>query len=448
MYDTAAMEEMNKPAIALCNEGFAVFGTAAAGRAGIPALRVVPENVPCECTDPEEVDAGISAAMDAIITALTAPLTPAEKSPKPPAEKLPRIAFKGNLEEVNRFFYKRGWGDGLPVLPPTEEAVAEMLKGTDLPPDHIVGELPPRSGKATVEKIAVNAVMAGALPTLMPVLIAGVEALLDPKLKFRLEIASAHSFAPFWVINGPLRNDLNMNSGSEALSPGEIANGAFGRAMGLIIKNIGGARKNIEDKGTVGNPMKLSGVLAENEEESPWEPLHVEQGLRPEDSAVSVFCANTWINTPPYGLDDKGILDAITANVVPGRRGLFCLVLAPVHARTMAKKGWTKAEIKTYITEYARVPAFRHPAYWGLLSGGAAAHELLPGNPNDSMRIFRTPDWIRIVVAGGVSVMLGMVIGSGDRSNGQWVTRKVALPKDWPKLVAKYRDVVPRYTLH
>ena len=448
MYDTVAMEDLSTPAVALCNEGFAVFGRSAASREGMPGVRVVSETVPCECIIMEEIEAGVSAAMDDIVAALTKPLTAEEKSPKPKEEKLLRIVFKGNLEEVNRFFYKRGWADGLPIVPPTEEAVAEMLTGTDLPADHVVGKLVPRLGKATVEKIAINAVMAGALPTYMPLLIAAVQALMDPKLRFGLEVASAHSFAPFWIINGPLRRHLNMNSGSEALSPGDIANAAIGRAMGLIIKNIGGARKGIEDKGTLGNPAKNTMVIAENEEESPWEPLHVEHGLNKEDSAVSVFYANTCVNVPPYGTDDKGILDAVIYNIVPGRRGLFCLVLPPVHARTLARKGWAKKEIKAFISEYARVPAFHHPAYWGLLSGGAVAKEWLPNNPTESMRIFRNPDWIRIIVAGGVSVMLGLFVGAGERSGGDWVTKKVELPPNWDKLVAKYKDVVPTYVLY
>jgi len=198
-------------------------------------------------------------------------------------EKLPRIVFKGSLGEVNRFFYKRGWADGLPIIPPTEEAVKEMLTGTDLPSDHIIGTIIPRSGKATVEKIAINAVMAGALPTYMPLLIAGVQAIMDPRSRYSTWGVSTGSWSPFWIVNGPIRNDLNINSSSGALSPGDIANAAIGRAMGLIIKNIGGVRKGIEDMGVLGNPGKYSMVIAENEEDSPWEPLHVEQGFNKED---------------------------------------------------------------------------------------------------------------------------------------------------------------------
>jgi hypothetical protein len=133
-----------------------------------------------------------------------------------------------------------------------------MLSGTDLPPDYLVAEIVPRNGKATVEKIAINAVMAGCLPTYMPVLVAGVQALTAPDTTFGIWGVSTGSWAPFWIINGTVRNDLHIDSGSGTLSPGDKANAAIGRAMGLIIKNIGGIRKASEDMGCLGNPGKYS----------------------------------------------------------------------------------------------------------------------------------------------------------------------------------------------
>ena len=264
--------------------------TSSASVKGMPGVRLVMETVPPHSTVIEEIEAGVSAAMDDIITALTKPLTAEEKSPKPKeVEKSPRIVFKGNLEEVNQFFYKRGWTDGLPIIPPTEEAVAQMLTGTDLKPDYVVAKIIPRLGKATVEKIAINAVMAGALPTYMPVLIAGVIAAYGPKSKRGpWQLGSTLSPAPFWIINGPIRNDLHVNFSSGILNPGDMANAAIGRAMGLIVKNIGGIRKGVEDMAVIGNPVKYTTVLAENEEESPWEPLHVQQGFNKGDGTITV----------------------------------------------------------------------------------------------------------------------------------------------------------------
>ena len=215
----------------------------------MPGIRVVGESVACESTVKSEIEEGIAAAMQDVVEALTKPLTPEEKSPKQQTGKTPRVAFKGSLQEVNRFYYSKGWTDGLPIIPPTEEAVQEMMTGTDLPADHVVAKLIPRLGKATVEKIAINAVMAGALPTHMPVLIAAVQALMDPRSRFDTFGVSTGSWAPFFVINGPIRKDIHINCSSGALSPGDIANAAIGRAVGLIVKNIGGVRKGIEDMG-------------------------------------------------------------------------------------------------------------------------------------------------------------------------------------------------------
>jgi hypothetical protein len=270
VYDAIFVESKNKPTSTFVFEYFVNDAGSAASSKGMPGIRVVLEPVVSECTDLEEIEAGVTSVIDKVVSVLTKPLTAEEKSPQAKElEKPARIVFKGDLEEVNRFFYKRGWTDGLPIIPPTEEAVAEMLTGTDLPKEFVVAELLPRRGKATVEKIAINAVMAGALPTYMPVLIAATRALMTNR-GADMMAASTGSWTPFWVINGPIRQALNLNSSYGAMNPGDIANAAIGRAMGLITKNIRGIRKGIEDMGVLGNPGKYSMVAAENEENSPW----------------------------------------------------------------------------------------------------------------------------------------------------------------------------------
>ena len=420
-------------------------GRSAASNKGMPVVRIVPETVPCECSVKEDAEAGIGLAMARIIEALTNPLTAEEESPKrKEREKPSRIVFKGRLDEFNRFFYKRGWGDGLPLLPPTEEAVKEMLAGTDLPPDHIVGKIEPRLGKATVEAIAVNAVMAGALPTHLPILIACVEAAADPIGRLGASGTSTGSWAPFWIINGPVRNDARVNCGSGAMSPGDIANAAIGRAMGLIIKNIGGARKAIEDMGVFGNPGKYSSVIGENEEDSPWEPLHVEQGLAGEASAVTLFFPNSYSQIWQYGSDDRGILNTFIYNLQPGRGGLSCLLVTPHHAKTLARKGWTKPMIKKYVCEFGRVPAYRHPSYHE--GGGYTARtpDIVPPNAMDPVAVVPSPDLLRILVAGGPGAFLGLACGTSI-GGANFVTKKIELPADWSKLVARYRNLVPAY---
>jgi hypothetical protein len=303
----------------------------------------------------------------------------------------------------------------LPIIPPSEEAVAEMMEGTDLPADHVVAKIIPRLGKATVEKIAVNAVMAGALPTHMPLLIAAVEAVADPKTRFDTFEVSTGSWAPFLLINGPIRKEIHINCSSGALSPGNMANAAIGRALGLIVKNIGGARKGVEDMGTLGNPAKYSLVLGENEEESPWQPLHVDFGYKKSDNALTVFFPNRYAQTIPSQTNAEGIATTLAGM---GPSSLSCLVVIPDHAKIFSSEGWTKRQVKDFIIKNANSRDRR---------GGRLGDE----------------DFI-VVVAGGPGVWMGLHQSAGGFENS-FVTKKITLPRNWDKLTAKYRNLVPAY---
>ena len=392
----------------------------------MPGIRIVGETVACESTVKSEIEVGIAAVMKDIVEGLTKPLSPEEKSPKQPTGKTPRVAFKGSLQEVNRFYYGKGWTDGLPIIPPTQAAVAEMMAGTDLPPDHVVATLIPRKGKATVEKIAVNAVMAGALPTYMPVLIAAVESFADPKTRFDTFEVSTGSWAPFLAINGRIRNDININCSSGALSPGNIANAAMGRAVGLIVKNIGGARKAVEDMGVIGNPGKYSLVIGEDEESSPWEPLSVERGFKKEDNTVTVFFPNTFIQTVPGGTDAKGILDTLA-----GMTGstMSSIILIPSWAKVLSSEGWTKQKVKDYLAAHA----------------APSTSSVIPSTGANSSK----PDLdksLMILVAGGPGSFIALLRSAGPGFfENDLVTKKIELPKNWDKLVAKYKNLKPNY---
>jgi hypothetical protein len=443
VYETIAVEERNKPAVGLIYKDFANDARSAASTRGMSTVRLVPETIPSEWTNLTDIDIAINAVIDEIIKALTQPLTEEEKSPKQKEkENSLRIVFKGNLEEVNRFFYLRGWTDGLPVLPPTEEAVAEMLAGTDLPPDHIVALMAPRKGKATVEKIAINAVMAGALPTHMPLLIAGIKAQTDPRTGPTGMAVSTTSIAPLWIINGPIRRDLNINHSYGTLSPGDLANAAIGRALGLITKNIRGVRKAVEDMGVLGNPGRYSMAIAENEEDSPWEPLHVEAGLMREESAITLGFTLSFAGLMPYGTDDKGIINTILYNTMPENDGTFFVMLTPPLAKALAGAGWTKQSLREYICKNATVPRIRHPQYWAALRDSPEKAQEL--NPQEYVSIIRqtvNKEPVLLFVAGGSGTRIGLFAG-GPRP---WVTQKVELPANWEKLIAKYKNLVPSY---
>jgi hypothetical protein len=410
--------------VLLANNGFVTDAQSAASGRGMPGIRIVGESVACESTVRSEMEEGVAAAMKDVVEALTRPLTPEEKSPKQQTGKTPRVAFKGSLQEVNRFYYSKGWTDGLPIIPPTEEAVAEMMTGTDLPPDHIVAQIIPRKGKATIEKIAVNAVMAGALPTYMPVLIAAVQSFADPKTRFDTFEVSTGSWAPFLAINGRIRNDININCSSGALSPGNIANAAIGRAVGLIVKNIGGARKAIEDMGVIGNPGKYSLVIGEDEEASPWEPVSVERGFKKEDNTITVFFPNTFIQTVPSGTDAKSILETLASI---SSSTMSCLIIIPSWAKVLSNEGWTKHKVREYLAEHAA-------PYSSSITPSSAAR---PKIDLDSHMI---------LVAGGPGSFIGLLRSAGPGFfENALVTRKIELPKNWDKLVAKYKDLKPNY---
>jgi hypothetical protein len=413
--------------VLLANNGFVTDAQSAASSRGMPGIRIVGESVACESTIKSEIEEGIAAVMKDMVEGLTKPLSPEEKSPKQQTGKTPRVAFKGSLQEVNRFYYGKGWTDGLPVIPPTEAAVAEMLTGTDLPPDHIVATLIPRKGKATIEKIAINAVMAGALPTYMPVLIAAVQSFADPKTRFDTFEVSTGSWAPFLAINGRIRRDINVNCSSGSLSPGNIANAAIGRAVGLIVKNIGGARKAVEDMGVIGNPGKYSLVIGEDEEASPWEPLSVERGFKKEDNTVTVFFPNTFIQTVPVGTDAQGILDTLSGMVTST---MSSLILIPSWAKVLSSEGWTKQKVKEYLATHITPSS---SSVTGLPNAASP-----PKVDLDSS--------LMILVAGGPGSFIALLRSAGPGFfENALVTQKIELPKNWEKLVAKYKDLKPNY---
>jgi hypothetical protein len=301
-----------------------------------------------------------------------------------------------------------------------------MLTGTDLPPDHVVATIIPRKGKATVEKIAINAVMAGALPTYMPVLIAAVQSFADPKTRFDTFEVSTGSWAPFLAINGRIRNDININCSSGALSPGNIANSALGRAVGLIVKNIGGARKAVEDMGVIGNPGKYSLVIGEDEESSPWESLSVERGYKKEDSTLTVFFPNTFIQTVPTGTNAQGILDTLSGMTTST---MSSIILIPSWARVLSSEGWTKKKVKEYLAAH-----------------GTSIRSSVAGFGSDTAPPKIDTDSLMLLVAGGPGSFIAVLRSAGPGFfENALVTKKIELPKNWDKLVAKYKDIKPHY---
>jgi hypothetical protein len=340
--------------------------------------------------------------------------------------------------------FERGATDGLPVVPPTRERVERMLAGApDRQRDELIGALGPCYGEATVEKVAINAVMAGCKPEYFPVVLAGVEALCDERFCAHGLSVTLLSGAPLAIINGPVRRQIGLNCGHNALGHGFRANATIGRALRLVIMNIGGARPHGITKATMGHPGQYTFLVAEDEETSPWEPLHVERGFQPDDSVITLF--------PAIGFQQIVDFQSTTAEQLVASLGwtmaggvwshkdypLLCdavLVLSPEHARTIAKDGWSKRDVRQFLYETIKRPTAELAP--GKDGGGGLSEALLrsprmQGVAGDGwVRKFRSPDSILIVVAGGTAGRLSVVIpgwASGEFDASAPVSHRIRL---------------------
>jgi hypothetical protein len=337
------------------------------------------------------------------------------------------FTFPGAWDEIDAHYEERGWTDGLPIAPPTETRVREFLRQTPRNPREVVGVLPPRQGEATVEKIAVNAVMAGCRPAYFPVVLAAIEALADPLFNLDSVQATTHPVATLLVVNGPIARAIGLQAGYNAFGQGFRANVTIGRAVRLVLMNVGGGLPGSGDRATQGSPAKIASCVAENEAESPWEPLHVEAGLPAGASTVTVFgCEGPHNIQDHYSNTALGVLLTVAgamgqagSNNLLGR-GWPLLSLGPEHAATIAKEGYTKQKVKEFLFEHARFPLARlGPEYrrqqidrWGVVDA-----------PDTMVPIVRAADDISIIVAGGAGKHSSWQPTFGDGTH--WTRRRI-----------------------
>jgi hypothetical protein len=265
-----------------------------------------------------------------------------------------RFEIPDDIWAAQSFIEEKGWGDGLPVIPPTEERVAQMIAATSRKPDEVIGLVAPRWAQATVEKIAINGVMAGCKPEYMPVLIAAAEALTDPKLNLYALQATTGGPAVMIIVNGPVRKRLNINGGPNALGEGWRANATIGRFVQLVKRNIGGSYPGTTCKATLGWPGKYSICIGENEEASPWEPLHVERGFEAQQSSVTAISADASIRASD--LDSTKAVGILTnfAQRMEGPSGPEAImVICPEHAKIIAGDGFSKKDVQNFVWQRA-----------------------------------------------------------------------------------------------
>ncbi|MEE8282590.1 MAG: hypothetical protein V3R47_03635 [candidate division NC10 bacterium] len=338
--------------------------------------------------------------------------------------------------EAIELFIARGWTDGLPIVPPTEERVEAMLSTLNRDPGEVVGILAPRYGKATLEKIAINAVMAGCLPAYFPVVVAAIEAIADEAFNLSGVQATTHVAAPLCIINGPVGRALEVNSGTNCFGQGFRANATIGRAVRLCMINIGGGLPGVTDKATFGHPGKYTYCVAENEEASPWEPLHVERGFRPEQSTVTVFAAEAPHNVSDHAsLSARGILTTVAdtmatmGNNTMYKAGEMLVVIGPEHAATIAAEGWSKRDVKSFLIQEARRPVAeltRAGEYYGDVTWERYWPRWIDRNdPTARIPVVHRPEDLLVIVAGGAAGRFSLVIPGWGAHGIEAVTKAI-----------------------
>jgi hypothetical protein len=323
-----------------------------------------------------------------------------------------RIIVTGDEEAVRAWFEDHRLTDGLPIVPPTEERVAAMVSASGLPPGESLGAIPPSFGEATVEKLAANAVMAGLRPDRFPVVLAAVRAMLRPEFNLYGVQATTHPVAPLVVVHGPAARNLGVHGGAGALGPGFPANATIGRALRMVLLNVGGAYPGVGDLSTHGGPAKFTYCLTENVAASPWPEFHTRRGFAPTESAVTVFGGEAPHNVNDHQSSEPERLLGIVADVMGalGHNSWYSaaddgndmvVLLSPEHAEVAASRGWGPGEVQRHLFERSSRPLedVARGGMWemrnwpGELEAAARRGEPVPP--------VRKPEGILLMVAGG-----------------------------------------------
>ena len=335
----------------------------------------------------------------------------------------------GTQEDELEACFDRGWSDGLPVVPPTQERVLRMLTGTARSSDDVIGMVPPDLAPCTVEKIAINAVLAGCKPEYLPVVIAAVEAALQDEFCMHGLLATTYFSGPLVIVNGPLGRAIGMNSKGNALGQGNRANATIGRALQLVIRNVGGGRPGGVDRSVFGNPGKYTFCFAEDELGSCWESLAVERGFAEESSTVTLFAADGVQGVVDQkSRDPESLCRSFAASLrTVGHVKMIMaadaiLVISPEHERIFQMAGWSKQQVKETITELLTLSGSELVAGAGGISEGIP--EALKGA---SLNKFRDGG-LHVVRAGGSAGMFSAIIAGWAASGNigsTMVTREI-----------------------
>ena len=315
-------------------------------------------------------------------------------------------------------WFEKGVTDGLPVIPPTRERVERMLGGTRRDRAEVLGEMPPNYGRLTVEKAAINAVMAGCRPDYLPVVIAAAAAACDPAFNLHGVATSTHFSAPLIVVHGPIRTRIGINSSFGVFGPGFRANATIGRALRLLMINIGGAKPGDISMSTFGHPGRYTYCIGEHEEASPWPPYHVSRGLPVGSSAVTLFAGEG-----PHGISDHASRTArsLAGSLGWSMAGLWnskhfplyshtLLLVGPEHAKTLADEGWSREDLARHLHESVRLPFRALTPSDDHGEGSNLRFSRSAPAPDTLVSKFPSLDEIHIMVAGGTAGRFSMAV--------------------------------------
>ncbi|HEY32966.1 MAG TPA: hypothetical protein G4O10_07660 [Dehalococcoidia bacterium] len=455
MTGAVRLEELGIPGVLAIARGFEDDANTAADVHGMPILRLVVMPGYFWGRQPREAKKPLAEAhCDELVEALLRPLSIEEQKPtqkKIWIEPVEIIAenYEAAFEEFNQSFLENRWGDGLPLVPPTPERVKWMLSGTSRSPDEVIGKVAPGNGIATIEKIAINAVMAGARPEYLPVIIAAMEGLTDPDFDVLHPQASIGNFTLAIIVTGPIANEIKMNSGIGYLGHGWRANNTIGRTVRLCLINCGYVWPGISDMANVGRPSSHTYyTFAENEDFNPWEPYHADRGFKPEDSCVTVTTVGGYGGfavSHLIGRSAPELLDGMVKSMSSYRRifSLFrrgtanpaahwtkhIIALYPQAAADLHNLGFTRERLANHIYERTSVPfeelgpdevrglqeRIKGSIEGGMLFADMIPPELIAGfeeslKPGGKIAVLISPKDIHLVVAGTGSGVPGNVV--------------------------------------
>ncbi len=418
----------------VCSTAFETLGRSQARALGCPDLPLAFVPHPFGIIAREKLRAvaeDVARQVETVLAAKTRQGGVASAAAATKAARAKHMSVPDDVELLHRMFMDEGIGDGLPVIPPTPARVARMLQGTLRAPDEVIAALGPAYGLAMVEHIAINAVMAGCRPEAMELLISITDAIAAPEFNLQGIQATTNPAAVWAVVSGPVAKRVGVNAGTNCLGPGTHANIGIGRALRLMLLNIGGATPGVMDRATQGQPGKFSMVCAENEDDTPWQTLGVERGIAAGASSVTTVGFSGTLNMNTHSKDPQDILRCFADSMAYApSNDYWCggepwIIFAPEHASILSAAGYSKADVKQKLWDYSLMPASRMAAKDMERTIRTRKSELGVITADTLLPITTEVSRIGVICAGGPGTHSVYVPGFG---NSRSVTRAVRDP--------------------